>query len=118
MHFSSTSVTLLCEHLEVSEFGTYSVAVGERAETMMLQKCMSCNAYLTLDSKQIFPDQILEKINGSKINMRTVTAQINGALYEKLQDLMRHETEGSDASKIMTEIVALGIAQYRKTLGQ
>ena len=111
-------MALLCEHLEVSEFATYSVLVGDRVETMMLQKCISCNAFLTFDSKEVLPDQILEKINGTKMNMRTVTAQINGSLYEKLQELMRHETHEGDPSKLMSEIVSLGIEQYRKVLSQ
>ncbi len=108
----------MCEHLEVSEFGTYSIILDGRIQTIMLQRCSSCNSYLTLDSKQVPAGQILEKINGTKTHMRTVTAQINGELYEKLQDVMRKEMDGRDTSKIMSEIVALGIEQYMKTLSQ
>lgn len=108
----------LCEHLEVSEFATYSIVEGDRVQTIMLQKCSSCKAYLTLDSKEVSPDHILEKINGMKVHMRTITAQINSALYEKLQELMRRETHEGDPSKIMSEIMALGIEQYRKTQSQ
>ena len=106
---------LLCEHLEVSGFATYSVITDDRMEKMMLQRCMSCEVYLTLDSKEITPERIMEEINGVKNNMRTLTTHINSALYEKLQDLM-HKESGTDSSKIMSEIVALGIDQYKKTL--
>ncbi len=85
---------------------------------MMLQKCSSCGAYLTLDSTEVSANQILEQIGGTKTRMRTITIQVNSELYERLQELMRKETDAKDTSKMMSEILALGLSQYRKILSR
>jgi hypothetical protein len=102
----------------VSEFATYAVAVGNVVQAMMLQRCSSCGEYLTLDSRQISSSQILEKIGGTKSRMRTVTMQVNSELYERLEELIKKETDGKNNSKIMSEILGLGIQQYKKILSR
>lgn len=49
--------------------------------------------------------------------MRTVTALLNSGIYQELEDLLAKETGGVDSAKIMNEIVALGLKQYKSMLG-
>jgi hypothetical protein len=104
---------LSCKHLEVSGFGTYSVDVGGRAQVITLQKCSQCGKYLTLDGAEISVDKILGRGAGSKARMRTVTIQLSNDVYEKLESMIEREIgERKDPSKIMNEIVALGLKDY------
>jgi hypothetical protein len=109
----------LCEHLEVSQFGTYAVDIGgARIQVVMLQKCMQCGVYLTLDSRVIPQESIVESVGLTKENMRTLTAEINSELYDRLEQLIHQEMgEEGDPNSIMSEIIALGLRDYRKTLG-
>lgn len=82
----------------------------------MLQRCAACNKHLTLDAREVPERAIVKRVNTSKAKMRTLTAQINSELYDKLLRLIEKETDGGDSSKIMSEIVALGMKQYGVTL--
>jgi len=104
-----------CKHLEVGEFGAYSVRVDGKVQIITLQRCNSCKKFLTLDSEEVQAESIIEPIKAAKQNMRTMTMQINSDLYEKLQDLISKETDSLDKSRIMSEIVGLGLIQYKRT---
>ncbi|MGI0091342.1 MAG: hypothetical protein ACREBS_06500 [Nitrososphaerales archaeon] len=102
-----------CQHLEVSEFGTYSVDMGGKAQVMTLQRCSLCGKYLTLDGSEITNDKILSRGAGAKTHMRTITIQLNSDVYEKLESTIAREVgEKKDPSKIMNEIVAMGLKDY------
>ncbi len=49
----------------------------------------------------------------SRNKLRTITAQLNSMTYQELEDLVARETAGNDTSKLMNEIVALGLKQYK-----
>ncbi len=48
--------------------------------------------------------------------MRTVTAQLDAETYDRLLHLARSETGEENISKIMNEVVALGLKHYRQQL--
>jgi len=108
----------LCEHLEVSDFGTYTVDVGAgRLQKVMLLRCSFCNALVTSDGHEVPSRSIVSREGISRSNLRTIVALLNSGTYQELEDLFATETsEGMDPAKIMNEIVALGLKQYRKTL--
>ncbi len=103
-----------CKHLEVSEFSTYGVDFGGRTQVMTLQKCSDCNQYLTLDGSLVPAERIISRENGSKAKMRTLTFQVSGDLYEELQSFAQTETGSKDASKILNEVIALGLKDYKR----
>ncbi len=85
---------------------------------MALQRCSSCGKYITFEGREIPDNAIAGRVKTTKAKMRTLTAQINSELYEKLESLVERETDGKDSSKLMSEIVALGLKQYDATLSQ
>jgi hypothetical protein len=109
----------MCEHLEVNEFGTYSLDVGGGVQAIHLQRCVECGEYLTLDSKIVPKNSIIERISLPKENMRTLRVDVNREVYEKLQELISQEIgDESDPALLMSEIVAMGLNQYRRMLSR
>ncbi|HVB11856.1 MAG TPA: hypothetical protein VNE86_01890 [Nitrososphaerales archaeon] len=108
---------LSCQHLEISEFGTYSVDMGGKAQVMTLQKCAQCGKYLSLDGTEISTERILGRGGTTKPNMRTITIQLNDDVYEKLESVIAKESGNNTyQSKIMSEIVALGLRDYDRSV--
>ena len=108
-----------CQHLEISEFGTYSVDMGGKSQVMTLQKCAQCGKYLSLDGSEIAVERIQSRGGPVKAKMRTVTLHLNDDVYEKLENFLSKEIGNSqDSSKLMSEIVALGLRQYDHNLKQ
>jgi len=70
-----------------------------------------------MDGHEIPLDSIVSRESISKSKMRTITTLLNTGTYQELEDLLARETGGVDSIKLMNEIVALGLKQYRKTLG-
>jgi hypothetical protein len=105
----------LCEHLEIEEFGSYVIRRGRREETATLLKCSSCGKFLTLDSEVVSDENILGKTSITRENMRTVTVQLNSDIYERIQKLITEEGL-EDNSKVMNELLGLGLRYYRKIL--
>jgi hypothetical protein len=112
LYLVGEEIQYLCEHLEIDEFGRYSLTSEGTTLVTMLQRCGACGKYLTMDGKPVSEDAIVRKENIAKAKMRTLTVQINSALYDKLQTLVEKETDDQDSSKIMSEILALGITHY------
>ena len=106
-----------CRHLEVHEFGTYSVDMRGTIQVMTLQKCSKCGAFLTLGGSVVPDTRILSREPVKKAKMRTVTAQLNSELYDQLVNLARRETGEKEVSNIMNEVVALGLKHYQQYLG-
>jgi hypothetical protein len=106
----------LCEHLEIEEFGAYVIRRGGREETATLLKCSTCGKFLTLDSELVPEENILRKTSMTKEDMRTVTVQLNSDIYERIQKLIAEEGLGEDHSKVMNELLGLGLRNYRKIL--
>jgi len=104
---------VLCKHLEVDNFGVYSIAVSGKLEHNTLLRCSSCEKYVTLDGREIDEDAIVSRKSMSRNKLRTITAQLNSMTYQELEDLVARETAGNDTSKLMNEIVALGLKQYK-----
>lgn len=104
----------MCRHLEVSGFSTHVVDFGGRTQVMTLQKCSNCNEFLTLDGSIMPADRIISREAGSKAKMRTVTVQMNTNLFEELERLTLSETGGKDASKIVNEIISIGLKDYKR----
>ena len=91
--------------------------MGGKPQVMTLQKCAQCGKYLSLDGSEISNDRILSRGGGVKAKMRTVTLQLNDDVYEKLESFLAKEIGNSvDSTKLMSEIVALGISQYDRNL--
>jgi hypothetical protein len=108
---------LSCQHLEISEFGTYSVDMGGRTQVMTLQKCAQCGKYLALDGSEVSDNRIIGREGSTKAKMRTITIQLNSDVYERLEGLLSREIgSDTDASKFMNEIVALGLKDYERTV--
>ncbi len=101
-----------CEHLEVSEFGTYLIDSGGTPQRVFLHKCVFCGSYLTLDGRIVLPKLLISREGSSKAKMRTMTTQLNRELYEQLENLAKFESE-KDPSKIINEILGLGLRQYK-----
>ena len=110
-------MVLSCKHLEISEFGTYSVDVGGRAQVMTLQKCAQCGKYLALDGSEISDSRIIGHEGSTKAKMRTITLHLNNDVYERLEAFMASEIgTHNDPSKVMSEIVALGLKDLERTI--
>jgi hypothetical protein len=105
----------LCEHLEIDEFGTYTIRGGKKEETASLMKCGSCGKFLTLDSKIIPKRNIVRKVSATRENMRTITVQLNGDIFERIQNLSSGNL-GEDKSKVMNELLGLGLRYYHRIL--
>ena len=106
-----------CKHLEVNDFGIYTVDSGEKMQRVMLLKCSSCHKYLTIDGNEVSGQNIVSRESISKSKMRTITTMLNGGVFQELEDLLVEQIgDDSDPSKIMNEIVALGLKQYKSTL--
>ena len=102
-----------CQHLEISGFGTYSVDMAGKSQVMTLQRCAQCGKYLSLDGTEISNERILGRGAAIKAKMRTITLQLNDDVYERLQNVLTRETgNNADSTKLMTEIVALGLKDY------
>jgi hypothetical protein len=106
----------LCEHLEIEEFGAYLIRRDGTEETATLLKCSSCGKFLTLDSEIISEENIVEKTSMTMENMRTVTVQLNSDIYERIQKLIGEKVLGENDSKVMNELLGLGLGCYRKAL--
>ena len=108
----------LCEHLEIRQFGVFKIRnkdAKKQVATTTLLRCSSCNKFLTLDAKVVPPESIIEEIRLPRAKMRTMTIQINEDLYDKLRDLLtRQGSDENDSTKIMSEIIALGLMNYRR----
>jgi hypothetical protein len=108
---------LLCQHLEISEFGTYSVDMGGKVQLMTLQKCAQCGKYLTLDGSEMTSERILGRAASTKARMRTITLHLNDDVYEKLQSVLAREVGSStDTTKLISEIIALGLKDYDRRM--
>jgi hypothetical protein len=113
----SINTILPCQHLEISEFGTYSVDVGGRAQVMTLQKCAQCGKYLALDGSEISDSRIISRGSSTKAKMRTITMQLSNDVYERLEAFMASEIgKQNDPSKVMSEVVALGLKDLERTV--
>jgi hypothetical protein len=66
-----------------------------------------------LDGSIMSADRILSREGSAKSKMRTITAQVNGELYERLEALAAIETGTRDASKILNEVIAAGLRNYK-----
>jgi hypothetical protein len=106
-----------CRHFEVNEFGTYSVDMNDTVQVMTLQKCSKCGASLTLGGALVPDSRIISREPLKKAKMRTITAQLNSELYDRLVNLAASETGEKGVSNIMNEVVALGLKQYSEHLG-
>jgi hypothetical protein len=102
----------LCRHLEIEEFGAYIIRRGKREEIATLLKCSSCGKFLTLDSKVVPQRNIREKTSMTRENMRTVTIQLNSDIYERIQKLIGEESLTDNRSKVMNELLGLGLHYY------
>ena len=103
-----------CRHLEVSGFSIYSVDLGCKVQVMTLGRCVSCNEFLTLDGSIVPSNTIISRGSSVKAKMRTVTAQLNSDIYEKLEALAVSETGSNDISKILNEVAAVGLKHHEK----
>ena len=110
---SAMNKMLSCQHLEISEFGTYSVDMGGRTQVMTLQKCAQCGRYLALYGHEISDQRFISRGGSTKANMRTVTLHLNTDVYERLEEFMSSEV---DHEKLMNEIIALGLKDYERTV--
>ena len=80
---------------------------------MTLQRCAQCGKYLSLDGTEISNERILGRGAAIKAKMRTITLQLNDDVYERLQNVLTRETgNNADSTKLMTEIVSLGLKDY------
>lgn len=105
-----------CNHLEVSEFGTYSVDLSGIVQIVTLQRCNSCGKYITFDGVEVPANRILSTETPARKRMRTVTALLDAEMYDRLVHLARSETGEDNISKIMNEVVALGLKYYKQHL--
>jgi hypothetical protein len=100
----------------VNEFGTYSVELDGKIQIIPLQRCSECGAYLRLDGVELPQIRIISREGIRRGKMRTVTANVNTELYERLANLAMSETGANDPTKIMDEILSLGLKQYELCL--
>jgi hypothetical protein len=107
---------MACDHLEVSEFGTYSVRFDGITQVTTLQKCSSCRKFLTLNGLEVPNRRILSTESHVRKRMRTVNALLDSEMYDRLAHLARSETGEENISKIMNEIVSLGMKHYKQVL--
>jgi hypothetical protein len=107
---------MVCRHLEVHDFGTYSVDMSGTVQVMTLQRCSKCGTFLTLGGSRVPDSRILSREPLKKSKMRTVTAQINSEVYDRLLNLAAAETGKKGVSNIMNEVVALGLKHYSQHL--
>lgn len=107
----------LCEHLEIGEFGVFKIrrSTGEQTVATLL-KCASCGKLLTLDSEVIREEDVIGRAGATRENMRTMTVQLNSDIYERIEDLLSREDMKGDLSKIINELLALGLHQYTALL--
>jgi hypothetical protein len=110
------STVMACEHLEVSEFGTYLVKVDGIAQVTTLQKCSSCGKHLLLNGDEVHSNRIIPAESAINQRMRTVTALLDSEIYDRLAHLARNETGEENISKIMNEVVALGLKYYKQQM--
>jgi len=107
---------MACDHLEVSEFGSYSLELEGAWQIVTLQKCNYCGKYLTFEGLEVPSGRILSAEGPARGRMRTVTARLDAEMYDQLLHLARSETGEENISKIMNEVVALGLKHYRQQL--
>jgi len=107
---------MACEHLEVSEFGTYSVKFDGTTQVTTLQKCSSCGKFLTLNGLEVPNRRILSTESNIRKRMRTVNVLLDSEMYDRLAHLARNETGTENISKIMNEIVSRGMKNYEQEL--
>ena len=104
----------MCEHLQVSDFRAYMIQTNGKKHVSTLEKCVSCGEFLTLDSEVIPKESIIAPATSAKGNMRTMRMQINSDLYDRVLDLIESERLGYESSKIMTELIGLGLHHYSR----
>lgn len=100
-----------CQHLEVSDFSTYSVDLGGKIQVMTLQKCSNCGRFLTLGGAEVPEANILSREAAPKPKMRTITLQLNSDVYETLRAAI--EKGNGDPSTIVNDVVAMGLKDYK-----
>ena len=105
---------MACDHLEVSEFSELFPGTRGRWQIVTLQKCNNCGKFLTFEGLEVPPGRILSAEAPLRGRMRTVTAQLDAETYDRLLHLARSETGEENISKIMNEVVALGLKHYRQ----
>jgi hypothetical protein len=105
-----------CEHLEVSEFGTYSVDLDGVLQIVTLQKCNNCGKYITVEGMEISTGQVIQAEIPQRKRMRSVTAVLDAEIYDRLVHLASSETGEENVSKILNEVVALGLKYYGRHL--
>lgn len=104
----------MCEHLEVSNFGAFYIETNGKKRRVTLGKCDSCDAFLSLDSQVVPRNDIIAEARTVKENMRTIVTQVNSDLYDRILDIIEDERVGDDPSKIMTELIGLGLHHYSR----
>ena len=67
---------------------------------------------MTLDSEVVSDENILGKTSITRENMRTVTVQLNSDIYERIQKLISEESLRENQSKVMNELLGLGLRNY------
>jgi ABC-type ATPase with predicted acetyltransferase domain len=109
-----------CSHLEVDRFESCFVVdgmgKGKKTRVVTLQHCTRCGRYLTADGKAVPEELIVGRANVPKEgipNARTLVVNLNSDVYDKLVDLV-DESEVSDPTKLMSEVVGLGIVEFRR----
>jgi hypothetical protein len=87
--------------------------------TVTLLKCSSCGKLLTLDSEEVLQEDVVQTKGMARENMRTMTVQTNADIYDRILNLTRKEgMEANDSSKIVNELLALGLRQYNRILSE
>lgn len=104
----------MCEHREVSDFAVFSIRMGQKEQVQTLAKCISCGELLTLDSEIVPESSIIARLTLGKENMRTMVFQLNSDLYDKIMELIEREDVGGDPSKIVNELIGLGLHHYSR----
>lgn len=108
--YHCTSVS--CQHLEVSDFSTYSVDLAGKVQVMTLQRCSQCGKYLTLNGTEVPNESILGREAAVKPKLRTITLQLNSDVYDSLKTVIARDTRG-DPTTIANDIVAMGLRDYK-----
>jgi hypothetical protein len=104
-------------HLEVSDFGVYLVNLDGRMQNTTLLRCSSCQKLVTVDGHEMLEESVLARGSVSNAKMRTMTTLLNVGVYQQLEDLLAKEESTKEPGKVMSEIIALGLKQFRLTLG-
>ena len=77
-------------------------------------RCSSCKKFLTLDSEEVPEENIVGRAMVTRENMRTVVIQLNSDIHEKIENLVSQEGGKEDPSRVMNELLALGLGHYMR----